>query len=46
MKFYFNTLVLWATSSIGFHLFGGNWLIGLFIGLCLSLISADIPDKR
>lgn len=35
-----NAVVLWAVLSLGFHLMGGNWLVGLFIGLLISLIAS------
>lgn len=45
MKFNINALVLWTALTLGFHLFGGDWKMGLFIGLCISLFAACLPDK-
>ena len=42
MKFNPNVLVFWGVLSLGFHLFGGNPLMGLFIGLCISFIFSVI----
>jgi hypothetical protein len=41
-----NAIVLWVALSLGFHLFGGNWLMGLFIGLVISLIAAIPFGKK
>ena len=40
-----NALVLWAVLAIAFHLCGGNWLIGLLVGLCISLLAAFLTNK-
>ncbi len=37
MKFNVSALVFWAFLSLVFHLCGGNWLVGLTIGLGISL---------
>jgi hypothetical protein len=46
MKLNINALVLWAALTLGFHLFGGDWRMGLFIGLCISIIAEFIPNKK
>jgi putative flippase GtrA len=45
MRINVNALVMWGTLTLGFHLFGGNPLTGLFIGLVISLLVAFIPNK-
>lgn len=42
MGFNWNALVFWAFLSLLFHLFGGNWMIGLAIGLGISFLSSFI----
>jgi len=43
MKINANAITFWAFLAILFHLCGGNWLLGLDIGLGISLIGALPP---
>jgi len=45
MKINTTAVIFWAVLSLGFHIFGGNWMVGLFMGLFISLI-VDLVGGR
>lgn len=46
MKFNPTAITFWAFVAIVFHLCGGNWLVGLAIGLGISLLCSLLPSSR
>jgi hypothetical protein len=37
-------VIFWAMMSLGFHLAGWGWALGLFIGLCVSVLVSMFGD--